>query len=193
MSTTTPMIRLVVASTRPVRVGDQLAEQIAPRLAAATGANVEVTDLAELDLPFLDEPRMPALGDYQQEHTKRWAQLIEGSDAVVFVSPQYNGGYPASLKNAIDFLYAEWDDKPGLLITYGGRGGGMAAEALRNVFAFVKMRMVEPPVAITLGQDDYGPDGRLVDAAAVVARNEPGLAAAGSALAAEMAAEVSES
>lgn len=92
------VIRIIVGSTRPVRVGDQLASALAPLLASATGAEVETVDLRQLALPMLDEPRMPALGGYAHDHTKEWSALVEESDALVFLTPQYNGGYPASLK-----------------------------------------------------------------------------------------------
>ena len=159
----TPIIRIIVGSTRPVRVGDQIADAVAAQMRAATDARVEVVDLRDLRLPFLDEPRMPALGDYAQEHTRSWAELVATSDAIVFVSPQYNGGYPTSLKNAIDYLFAEWRDKPLLLVTYGGHGGGLAAAQLRQVMDFIGANVLSDNIEIHLSGDDYGANGRLVD------------------------------
>ncbi|PRY63728.1 NAD(P)H-dependent FMN reductase [Knoellia remsis] len=170
MSTRTrPLIRLVVGSVRPVRVGDQIAEVLAPVIAEAADAEVEIVDLADLALPLLDEPRMPALGDYAQEHTKAWAATVSGADGIVLLSPQYNGGYPASVKNAIDYLYAEWKDKPIEIVTYGGHGGGLAAKQLRDVLAFIGADLGENDAAITLAREAYGPDWRLADPAAAVA------------------------
>ncbi|GAA0036126.1 NADPH-dependent FMN reductase [Brevibacterium metallidurans] len=167
--TTTPLIRIIVGSVRPVRVGDQIAAAVAEIIADAADARTEIIDLADLNLPLLDEPRMPALGDYQNAHTKEWADIVSGSDGIVFVTPQYNAGYPASLKNAIDYLFAEWKDKPALIISYGGHGGGMSGAQLRSVLDFIGLDLVGDNVEITLPRDSYGPDWRLVDAQAVVA------------------------
>ncbi len=165
----TPLIRIIVGSVRPVRVGDQIASAVAEIISDAADARTEIIDLAALDLPLLDEPRMPALGDYQNAHTKEWARIIDESDAVVFVTPQYNAGYPASLKNAIDYLFAEWKDKPSLIISYGGHGGGMSGAQLRAVLEFIGLDLVGDNVEITLPRDSYGPDWRLTDAREVVA------------------------
>ncbi|UAL29736.1 NAD(P)H-dependent oxidoreductase [Nocardioides rotundus] len=162
-------IGVIIGSTRPVRIGPQLADAIAERI-AADGAEPEVLDLREIDLPFMNEPRMPALGDYQHDHTKAWAEKVDALDGVVLLTPQYNGGIPAPLKNAIDTVYTEWNDLPTLVVSYGGRGGQMAADALKNVFLVTRADAVEDNVAITLGGDDYGEDGLLVDAEAVVSR-----------------------
>lgn len=167
--TNTPLIRIIVGSVRPVRVGDQIAAAVAEIIADAADARTEIIDLADLNLPLLDEPRMPALGDYQNAHTKEWADIVSGSDGIVFVTPQYNAGYPASLKNAIDYLFAEWKDKPALIISYGGHGGGMSGAQLRSVLDFIGLDLVADNVEITLPRDSYGPDWRLIDAQAVVA------------------------
>lgn len=165
---TRPLVRLVVGSTRPVRVGDQLAEVLAPVIGEAADADVEVVDLAELALPLLDEPRMPVLGDYVHEHSRRWSALVQDADAVVLLSPQYNGGYPASLKNAIDYLHAEWKHKPVQLVTYGGHGGGLAAAQLRSVLDFIGADPGERDVEISLPRDAYGEDWRLTRPEAAV-------------------------
>src|SRR5680860_563949 len=105
------MLLVVVGSTRPVRVGDQLAEHVIPLVEQASGQTARVVDLRELGLPFLDEPRQPSDGNYVHEHTRAWSETVKSCDAVVVITPQYNGGYPAPVKNAIDFLYDEWRDK----------------------------------------------------------------------------------
>jgi NAD(P)H-dependent FMN reductase len=94
---------------------------------------VDLVDLQEIDLPFLDEPIMPAQGRYEHEHTVRWSELIRSYDGFVFVLPQYDWGYPAVLKNALDFLAHEWANKPAGLVSNGSRGGGLAATQLKQV------------------------------------------------------------
>lgn len=171
-------LTLIVGSTRPVRVGLQLGQQIRDLLATQRpDVDVTIADLAELSLPFLDEPLMPAMGNYQGEHTQRWARLIEGSDAVLFLTPQYNGGYPAGLKNAIDYLFKEWKDKPSLIVSYGGHGGGMAADQLRQVLEFIGADVAGQSVSLTLRQDDYDASWHLGDPVAVVGRFEAELLA----------------
>jgi uncharacterized protein (TIGR02246 family) len=159
---------LITASTRPVRVGDQITEVVA-RILGAHGAQTEIVDLRSLDLPFLDEPLMPAMGQYAHEHTRRWSQTVADADAVVIVTPQYNAGYPAALKNAVDFLFAEWRDKPGAIVSYGGHGGGQSYDQLHQVLSFIGMRMDPTGVQVVLPRDAYGEDWRLVDAEQVVA------------------------
>ncbi|PRB08584.1 NADPH-dependent FMN reductase [Microbacterium sp. MYb62] len=171
-SSSAPLIRIIVGSVRPVRVGDQIADALAPLVAEASGARVEIVDLAAVGLPMLDEPRMPALGDYRNAHTAEWSRLISESDGVVFLTPQYNGGYPASLKNAIDFLFHEWKAKPALIVSYGGHGGGLSGAQLRGVLEFIGLDLVGGNVEITLPRDAYGPDWRLVSTDAIVAANE---------------------
>ena len=178
-----PLIKIVIGSVRPVRVGDQLAAALAPLLAEATGARVEIIDLAELALPMLDEPMMPAMGNYQNAHTIAWSEMVKGSDAVVFLTPQYNGGYPAALKNAIDYLYHEWSAKPALIVSYGGHGGSQSGAQLRSVLEFVGLDVVDGNVELTLPRDSYGPDWRLVDAAPVIASRESEIRAVAGALA----------
>lgn len=167
-----PVLGVLVATTRPARVGRQLGDEIATLARRHSRADVRVVDLKEVALPFLDEPRMPSDGDYQHEHTRRWAALVTGLDAIVVVTAQYNGGYPAPLKNALDTIYAEWRDKPILVVTYGGLnsgGGRSSGEQLRVVLRRLRTNVVEPGVAIPLASTEYGPDQHLIDPAAVVA------------------------
>lgn len=113
----------------------------------------ELLDLAEVDLPFLDEPRPPAHGSYVHEHTRRWSALVGSYDAFAFVLPQYNWGYPAVLKNALDFLYDEWAAKPAGIVTYGNHGGGRAAIQLQQVLTGLHMRIAPEPVLLTVPLD----------------------------------------
>ncbi len=161
MTTDTPVIGILVGSTRPVRIGRQLADEIAELARQRSDSDIKIVDLAEVHLPWLDEPQMPAKGDYAHEHTREWKRVIDGLDAVVVVTPQYNGGYPAPLKNAIDTLYAEWKDKPILLVSYGFHGGGYAADQLATVFGVVKANLLPVRVAIKATNDDRDASGHL--------------------------------
>ena len=107
-----PTLTIIVGSTRPGRAGQPIAEWFADRARTHAGFDVEVADLAEIGLPLLDEPNHPRLEQYTKQHTKDWSAIVDRADAVVFVTPEYNYGYPAALKNAIDFLHREWQDKP---------------------------------------------------------------------------------
>ena len=107
-----------------------------------------MVDLQELDLPFLDEPIMASRGRYEHEHTVRWSELVRAYDGFVFVFPQYNWGYPAVLKNALDFLYHEWANKPAGLVSYGSRGGGLAATQLKQVLQGLHMRRTETNIEL---------------------------------------------
>jgi NAD(P)H-dependent FMN reductase len=135
-----PTLLIVIGSTRPGRVGLPVAEWFRERALAHGGFEVQVADLAEIDLPFMDEPNHPRLRQYQHAHTKAWSARVEAADAFVFVSPEYNHGYPAPLKNAIDYLVQEWQHKPVGLVTYGGVSGGTrAAQLLKPVLAALSM------------------------------------------------------
>lgn len=119
-------------------------------LADAQGVfEVDVVELAELDLPFFDEPHHPRLRRYQHEHTKEWSRRVERASAVVFVTPEYNHSFPAGLKNAIDYLNVEWKGKPLGYLTYGGVSGGTRAmAALQAVVACVGMRPMQEAVNV---------------------------------------------
>jgi len=133
-------IGVVVGSTRPRRICKHLAEWVLEIAQAESRLTYELIDLAEISLPFLDEPLMAALGQYEHEHTKRWSRRVSSYDGFVFVFPQYNWGYTAVLKNALDFLYAEWHDKAAAIVTYGTHGGGRGAEQLKQVLQGIGMR-----------------------------------------------------
>jgi NAD(P)H-dependent FMN reductase len=135
-----PTLTVIVGSTRPGRAGQPIAEWFAERARTHAGFDVEVADLAQIGLPLLDEPNHPRLGQYTQQHTKDWSALIDRADAVVFVTPEYNYGYPASIKNAIDFLHREWRDKPVGFVSYGGVAAGTrAVQQLKQVLTTLRM------------------------------------------------------
>lgn len=119
-----PKLTVVIGSTRPGRVGAAIGHWFAARAQGYGGFDVEVADLAEVNLPMLDEPNHPRLRQYLHQHTRDWSATVERADAVVFVTPEYNHGYPATIKNAIDFLFYEWADKPVGFVSYGGVSAG---------------------------------------------------------------------
>ena len=157
-----PVLQVVIGSTRPGRVGPAVAGWIADRAQAQTGFDIEVADLAELNLPLFDEPGHPRLGQYAHQHTKDWSAIVDRSDALVFVIPEYNHSFNAATKNALDYLHREWKDKPAGIVSYGGASGGAhAAQALRPVLSALQMRPAQP-VNIQAVRERVGQDGRLL-------------------------------
>jgi NAD(P)H-dependent FMN reductase len=114
-------------------------------------ASFELIDLAEVNLPFLDEPMPAILGQYAHAHTREWASRIASYDGFVFITPEYNHSFPAVLKNALDYLYAEWNDKAAGFVSLGGGGGLRAVEQLRLVLAELKVATVRAQVALGRG------------------------------------------
>jgi NAD(P)H-dependent FMN reductase len=144
-----PVLQIVIASTRPGRVGLPVAQWFEQAAIAHGGFEVEVVDLAEINLPFLDEPNHPRLRQYVHQHTKDWSAVIERGDAYVFVMPEYNFGFNAVLKNAIDFLNQEWHHKPVGFVSYGGISAGTrAVQMLKQVLTGVKLVPVFTAVSI---------------------------------------------
>jgi NAD(P)H-dependent FMN reductase len=144
-------VLLIMGSTRAGRICPKITAWIARIGQARTGLDYEVVDLADWPLPMDDEPEIPAKGvPYAQAHTRAWSEKVQSADAVIFVTPQYNWGYPAVVKNAIDHLYHEWRGKPAAIISYGGHGGGKCAEQLRQVAGAVKMCVVPTAPGIVL-------------------------------------------
>jgi NAD(P)H-dependent FMN reductase len=142
-------LTVVIASTRPGRAGEPIGGWFADYAAENSGFDVRTVDLAELDLPLLDEPHHPRLRRYTKAHTKAWSELIDSSAALVFVTPEYNHGYPAALKNAIDYLHHEWQYKPVGFVSYGGVAAGTrAVQQLKPVVAAVKMFAIPENVHI---------------------------------------------
>ena len=148
----TPTVLMIMGSTRANRLCPLLARWVADLALAAAALDCELIDLAQWPLPPDDEPAIPALGPYMHAHTQAWSEKIAGADAIVFVTPQYNWGYPAPLKNAIDHLHAEWRGKPLVIVTYGGHGGGKCAAQLSQVAEGLKMRVIPTTPGITLSE-----------------------------------------
>lgn len=146
------MIRLAVVtgSTRPGRLNEAVARWVRDIAARRRDIEVDLIDIAEYSLPLLDEPVPAALGQYTHRHTKRWAATIASFDAFVFVTPEYNHGVSAALKNAIDYLYAEWNDKAAGFVGYGGAGGVRAVEQLRLIMGNLRIADVTAQVSLSL-------------------------------------------
>lgn len=152
-------IGVVVGSTRPGRRAGVVARwSLHVATAHRTDAAVQfsILDLADFALPLLDEPMPAALGEYTKDHTRRWAQAVDSCDGFVFVTPEYNHSLPASLKNALDFVYAEWHDKAAGIVGYGVDGGVRAIEHLRHVLAELRVADVRSAVTLSLSQDFIG-------------------------------------
>ena len=144
------VLKIVVASTRPGRIGLPIATWFTDVARRHGGFDrVEMLDLAEIDLPMMDEPAHPRLRRYTKPHTISWSAAVDSADAFVVVSPEYNFSFPAPLKNALDYLVHEWAYRPLGLVTYGGLSGGTrAAHAIRQIASV--LRMVPIPEAVAL-------------------------------------------
>lgn len=125
-----PRLMILIASTRPGRVGLPVAEWMRSRAETHGAFEVDWADMAEINLPFMDEPNHPRLQRYQHQHTKDWAARVEAADAFVFVVPEYNHGYNAVVKNALDYLVHEWKHKPLGIVSYGGVSAGLRGVAV---------------------------------------------------------------
>lgn len=146
-------VGIIIGSTRPNRVGESVAKWVHEIARRRSDATFDLVDIQDFNLPLLDEPIPPSQGKYSKEHTKRWAAKIASFDGFVFVTPEYNHGTSGALKNAIDFLYAEWNDKAAGFVGYGSAGGVRAVEHLRLVMAEVRVATVRAQVALSLFTD----------------------------------------
>ena len=146
-------IGIILGSTRPGRNGEAVAKWTYEIASKRTDAEYELVDIAEYGLPLLDEPVPPSMGQYSKEHTKRWAAKIASFDGFVFVTPEYNHGTSAALKNAIDFLFAEWNNKAAGFVGYGSAGGTRAVESLRLVMGELMVADIRLQVMLSLFED----------------------------------------
>jgi NAD(P)H-dependent FMN reductase len=159
---TNPVLQIIIASTRPGRVGPSVASWIHERAVAHGGFDVELVDLAEVNLPMFDEPKHPRFGQYVHQHTKDWSATIKRADAFIFVVPEYNYGFNAAIKNAIDYLNAEWQHKPVGFVSYGGVAAGTrAVQMLKQVITTLKMVPMFDAVNIPFVQQFLDEDRKL--------------------------------
>lgn len=156
------ILTVVIASTRPGRAGLPIGQWFIGRAEAHGGFEIAVVDLADLGLPFFDEPNHPRFRKYTKKHTKDWSATVDGSDAFVFVTPEYNYGYPATLKNAIDFLHFEWMYKPVGFVSYGGIAAGTrSVQQLKQVVTTLKMTPLFEAVNIPFHTEFIDDEGQV--------------------------------
>lgn len=161
-------IGIIVGSTRPGRVAEQVARWVLEQARSRTEADFEIVDIAAFHLPLLDEPIPASMGRYSKDHTKRWAEKVASLDGYIFITPEYNHGLTGALKNAIDFVWAEWNNKAAGIVSYGSAGGVRAAESLRLVLAEVKIADVRSQAFFYLSTDfenytTFKPDSSKVE------------------------------
>ncbi len=157
-----PTLTVIIGSTRPGRARLPIAQWFVEEAKAHGAFDVHLADLAEISLPLMDEPEHPRLRQYLHQHTKNLSAVADASDAFVFVTPEYNYGYPAPVKNAIDYLYEEWMYKPAGFVSYGGVAAGTrAVQQLKQVVTTVKMLPVFESVNIPFHPQFIDDEGKV--------------------------------
>ena len=145
------VLKIIIASVRPGRAGKPIGDWFTKIAKKNKSFDVEVIDLAKINLPLLDEPELPRLQKYTKKHTKEWSKIIDEADAFIFVTPEYNFGYPPSLKNAIDYLHYEWGYKPLSFVSYGGISGGTrSVQQLKQIVTALNMMPIFEAVVIPM-------------------------------------------
>jgi NAD(P)H-dependent FMN reductase len=170
-----PRLAVIIASSRPGRLAVPVAEWFVSLARQRDDFEVDVVDLAEVDLPFLDEPNHPRLRQYQHDHTLAWSNRVDAADAFVIVTPEYNYGMPAILKNALDYLHHEWAHKPVGFVSYGGISAGTrSVQMTKQVVTTLRLHPAAAAVSIPFVHQFLDDTGQLVanevmtDAAAAV-------------------------
>jgi NAD(P)H-dependent FMN reductase len=146
-------IGIIIGSTRPGRNAEQVAKWVYELASKRNDAEYELVDLKDYNLPLLDEPYPASFGRYMNAHTKAWAEKIKSLDAFIFVNGEYNHSLPGALKNALDYLYAEWNNKAAGFVSYGSAGGARAAEHLRLIMGELQVADVRTQVLLSLFTD----------------------------------------
>lgn len=146
-------IAVILGSTRPGRNGEAVARWVQELVKTRSDAEFELVDIADYKLPLLDEPVPPSQGQYSKPHTRAWAGKIATFDGFIFVTPEYNHGTSGALKNALDFIYKEWNNKAAGFVAYGSAGGTRAVEQLRLIMAELQIADVRNQVALSLFTD----------------------------------------
>jgi NAD(P)H-dependent FMN reductase len=157
-------IQLIIGSTRQNRLGAQVADWVKKQAEQHEDLNIEVVDLLEQDLPFFNAAVSPMYAPDSSDAAQAWAEKVGNADGFIFVTAEYNRSIPASLKNAIDFLYSQWLTKPAAIVSYGWIDGGAAASKhLHDILSWVKVDIAEDQVHLKLHADILGEDGKLTD------------------------------
>jgi NAD(P)H-dependent FMN reductase len=146
-------IGIILGSTRPGRNTEAVAKWVYEIARKRTDAEFELVDIKDFNLPLLDEPVPPSMQQYKQGHTKAWAEKIKSLDSFIFVTPEYNHSTSGALKNAIDFIYAEWNNKAAGFVSFGSMGGIRAVEQLRLIMGELQIADVRAQVALSLFTD----------------------------------------
>jgi NAD(P)H-dependent FMN reductase len=146
-------IAIILGSTRPGRNGKAVADWVIDKAAARTAAKYELVDLVDHPLPHIDEALPPTMGQYAGEHTREWAKKIGSYDGFIFVTPEYNHSTSGVLKNAIDYLYAEWNNKAAAFVSYGSLGGARAIEHLRAILSELQIAHVRQQLSFSMFTD----------------------------------------
>lgn len=169
-------IGIVLGSTRPHGLITQIGEWALTHLQKCGTDTYELLNIKDFDLPFFDEPQSPkASSDYQHAHTQRWSAAVAQYAAFIFIFPEYNGGIPAVLKNALDYLYVEWKDKPAAYIAYGFSGGSRAAAAFELIAPNLGMQLTGNNTSLQLSADLYNDQGQLADPESAFAKETASL------------------
>jgi len=156
-------LKILTSTNRPDAKGIKIAQWIATLAAEENTFSIELLDLAEINLPFMDEPEHPRLQQYVHGHTKWWSEKINEADAFVIALAEYNHGFPAPIKNAIDYLVREWAYKPVGLISYGGVSGGLRAMAsLKPILVALNMMPLSESVSIPSFNKFLNADGQFL-------------------------------
>ncbi|MBB4121662.1 NAD(P)H-dependent FMN reductase [Martelella radicis] len=155
-------LNIIIGSTRPGRVGPSIAKWVGDFAREHGKFEVEVVDLDDFKLPFLDEPKHPRLQEYEHEHTRKWSESVASADAFIFVTPEYDFFAPATLVNALQVVSKEWGYKPAGVVSYGGVSGGLrAAQELRTLIVNLNAHPLPQVVPIPFFPKFLGEDGKL--------------------------------
>ncbi|MFC5757837.1 NADPH-dependent FMN reductase [Rhizobium sp. GCM10022189] len=165
----TPLLKIIIGSTRPGRIGPVVGKWVKMAVETHGGCRVELVDLADFNLPLLDEPNHPAMQQYKHEHTRTWATTIAEADGYIFVTPEYDYFPPASLVNAVQTLFLEWNYKAAGIVSYGGVSGGLrSCQALRSLLSGVNVHGIYhvvpiPFVSQSINGGRFVPTGQTSD------------------------------
>jgi NAD(P)H-dependent FMN reductase len=156
-------IKLIISSTRQGRNGQPVADWLV-KTASESGIDISILDLSEINLPLLDSAISPAYAPVDTDEAKAWSKEISESDGIVFLTAEYNRSIPAPLKNAIDYLYPEWDSKKSVIVSYGFvDGGSSATNHLVDILSWVKADIINPKVAIKFERDTFNEQYQFAD------------------------------